>query len=244
MDPWLSMVRQNGPIFPLLNSSFLLSWNIFLKVSSRAIWTKSVVENTGLIHEYMANSMSRNSPEMRRICQAVKDAGIVVVLGYSERDGSSLYIAQSFISTEGEIVHHRRKVKPTHVERSIWGDAQADSLKCVIDTPFGKVGGLNCWEHLQPLLRYYEYCQGVQIHVAAWPPMFPLPDAEKTKWPYHETDVANLLTSQFLAIEGQAFVLVASQVLTQENLEKLNLVDSEVCKTVSDFRSYLTSYSG
>ena len=48
-------------------------------------------------------------------------------------------------------------------------DGQADSLKSMVDTPFGKVGGLNCWEHIQPLLRYYEYSQGVEIHVAGWP---------------------------------------------------------------------------
>ena len=64
------------------------------------------------------------------------------------------------------------------------------------------------------------------------PPMFPLPDPKKLKWPYHETDVANQLCSQFLAIEGQAFVLVATQVLSEGNLEKLNLVDSGVCQTV------------
>lgn len=63
--------------------------------------------------------------------------------------------------------------------------------------------------------------------------MFPLPDPKKLKWPYHETEVANQLCSQFLAIEGQAFVLVATQVLTEGNLEKLNLVDSGVCQTVS-----------
>lgn len=103
---------------------------------------------------------------MKRILDAVKKAGMFVVLGYSERDGASLYMAQSFISPEGEIVHHRRKIKPTHVERTIWGEGQAESLKCVVPSKFGKIGALNCWEHLQPLLRYYEYSQGVQIHVA------------------------------------------------------------------------------
>ncbi|KAL2066916.1 hypothetical protein VTL71DRAFT_1340 [Oculimacula yallundae] len=83
-----------------------------------AIWTKSVVENTELIHKYMENSMSKQSPEMDRIKAAVKEACIFIVLGYSERVGASLYIAQSFIDTTGEIIHHRRKTKPTHVERS------------------------------------------------------------------------------------------------------------------------------
>jgi nitrilase len=199
------------------------------------------VENADLIHTYMANSLAKDSPEMGRIRAAVKKAGIFVVLGYSERDGASLYIAQSFIDTNGDIIHHRRKIKPTHVERGVWGDGQADSLKSVVDTPFGKVGGLNCWEHLQPLLRYYEYSQGVQIHVAAWPPMFP--DPKGIKWPYHETDVANSLASQFLAIEGQAFVLVATQVVKAESVSKLNMEGFPLYKTVcSSLISIKTTY--
>lgn len=54
----------------------------------RTIWTGSVVENTELIHQYMANSLSRESPEMDAIRQAVREAGIFIVLGYSERGKS------------------------------------------------------------------------------------------------------------------------------------------------------------
>lgn len=103
-----------------------------------------------MIHDYMHNSLVKDSPQMRRIQEAVKAAGMFVVLGYSERDGHSLYMAQSFISPDGDIVHHRRKIKPTHVERTLWGDGQGDSLKSVVDSPFGKIGDLNCWEHHQP----------------------------------------------------------------------------------------------
>lgn len=197
------------------------------------MWTQPVIANGDHIHDYMANSMSRDSPQMRRIQAAVKKAGMFIVLGYSEREGASLYMGQSFISPEGEIVHHRRKIKPTHVERTIWGDGQAESLKCVVDSSFGKIGGLNCWEHLQPLLRYYEYSQGVQIHVASWPAEFEMPDPKKISWLYHETGEASYRASQFFAIEGQAFVLIASQVLTEANLEKNNLLGNPVTKTVS-----------
>lgn len=81
------------------------------------MWTSSVIDNTHIIHDYMANSMPRDSAQMKRIQAAVKNAGMFVVLGYSERDGASLYMAQSFISPEGEIVHHRRKIKPTQYVR-------------------------------------------------------------------------------------------------------------------------------
>ena len=182
----------------------------------------------------MNNSLVRNSKEMDQIRRAVKEAGIFVVLGHSERDGGSLYIAQSFISPQGEIVLHRRKIKPTHVERAIWGDGQADCLQVVVDSPFGRVGGLNCWEHLQPLLRYNEYSQGVQIHVASWPPMFSLPEDNVTQWQFSATNEGSKLASQNLAMEGGAFVLVATQVLTEPNLKKLNLANSPMCQAVSD----------
>ncbi|KAJ9494071.1 hypothetical protein H2202_010499 [Exophiala xenobiotica] len=196
-----------------------------------SLWTNSVIDNTEMVHKYMANSLVRDSPQMRRIQQAVKEAGMVVVLGYSERDGASLYMAQSFITTTGEIVHHRRKIKPTHVERTLWGEGQAESLTTVIDSPFGKIGGLNCWEHLQPLLRYYEYAQGVQIHIASWPAEFCMPDPKVMAWQYHETGEASYRASQFMAIEGQTFVAVASQILTEKNLEKNHLVGKPPIKT-------------
>lgn len=34
----------------------------------------------------------------------------------------TIIVAQSFINPAGEIVLHRRKIKPTHVERSLWGE--------------------------------------------------------------------------------------------------------------------------
>jgi nitrilase len=59
----------------------------------------------------MANSMRRDFPEMDRVKAACKEADVYVVLGYSERDAGSIYIAQAFISNEGELVHNRRKIK-------------------------------------------------------------------------------------------------------------------------------------
>lgn len=64
-------------------------------------------------------------------------------------------MGQSFISPAGEIVLHRRKIKPTHIERTIWGEGQAESLKCVVPSPFGNIGGLNCWEHCEKNSCHY-----------------------------------------------------------------------------------------
>lgn len=44
--------------------------------------------------EYFRNSLVRESPEMDRIRDAVRETGMSVVLGYSERYNGSIYISQ------------------------------------------------------------------------------------------------------------------------------------------------------
>lgn len=180
-----------------------------------------------MFHEYMANSLIKDSPEMVQIREAVKKAGIFIVLGYSERDGDSLHIAQSFIDHTGTIVLHRRKIKPTGVERAIWGDG--DGLVNVVDSPFGRIGGLNCWEHFQPLLRYHEYSQGVDIHIAGWPPFFARP--ENIPILYTTTGEGDRLACHFMAMEGACFVVVSTQVMSEKGREKLRLTGSPHVQT-------------
>ncbi|KAI0198227.1 nitrilase [Astrocystis sublimbata] len=185
-----------------------------------SIWSQSVTDNAEFMTEYFRNSLERDSEEMNRIRAAVKEAGLFCVLGYSERYRGSLYIAQSFIDENGDIVHHRRKIKPTHVERSIWGEGQGDSLKIVVKTSFGKIGGLNCWEHTQPLLRYYEYSQDVDIHIASWPPVF---DGGSDKLPYHISGTMSSRLTQVMSMEGACFTAICSQILTEENTTRVKV---------------------
>jgi nitrilase len=118
------------------------------------------------------NSLSHDSPEMTRICSAARSANVAVVLGFSENDNNSLYISQCAISSSGDIMMKRRKLKPTHMERTVFGDAGGSSLNNVVDIEgVGKVGALACWEHTQPLLKYHTISLKEQIHVAAWPPI-------------------------------------------------------------------------
>lgn len=67
--------------------------------------------------------MTVQSSQMTKIRMAARAARIMVVLGIAERDGGSLYMAQSFIGPDGDILLHRRKFKPTSLERIVFGDA-------------------------------------------------------------------------------------------------------------------------
>ena len=120
----------------------------------------------------MQNSLRVDSPPMLRIRECAAANNIIVSIGFSENIYHSLYISQATIGCDGKILMLRKKIKATHMERTIFGDALNECLTSVVDTPIGRVGALSCWEHAQPLLKYHTYLQREQIHVAAWPPLF------------------------------------------------------------------------
>lgn len=127
--------------------------------------------------KYIKNSLRLVSPEMDTITACARENAIAVSLGFSENDDDSLYIAQALIGADGEIKVHRRKMKPTHMERTIFGDAAGGAsgscLASVAQLPLARVGQLSCWEHIQPLLKFNTIAQREQIHVAAWPSVTP-----------------------------------------------------------------------
>lgn len=181
------------------------------------IWGGTYSENIPLVQKYMANSMTAHGPEMLRIRQAAAAHQMHVVLGFSERVASSLYLAQVLIDDKGDVLLHRRKIKPTHLERTMFGDSTGDSLQTVADTKLGKIGMLNCWEHFQPLLKYHTYAQNEQVHVAAWPYHGDALGDE----PWSVCTEANEVTaSRMHALEGGAFVLVSNQMITEAGMKK------------------------
>lgn len=122
--------------------------------------------------QYIQNSLIVDSVEMQTIRDCAASHKIIVSLGFSENDNNSLYIAQALIDSDGQLLMTRRKLKATHMERTIFGDASGDSLMNVRPTAIGrKVGTLACWEHAQPLLKYHTMAQREEIHCSAWPPI-------------------------------------------------------------------------
>ena len=126
-----------------------------------------------LCDRYMQNSLVVESPEMEAVRTCARKHKITVALGFSENFHHSLYISQCTIGSTGEILMHRRKILPTHMERTIFGNASGSSLKNVVATDVGQVSQLACWEHTQPLLKYHTITQRAAFHVASWPPVPP-----------------------------------------------------------------------
>ncbi len=185
------------------------------------LWLGAVAGQMPQIARYHANSVTVDGPQLTAIRQAARRNGVTVALGHSEKDHGSLYMAQTLIGADGDVLLHRRKLKPTHVERSLFGEGDGGDLR-VARTPLGRVGALNCWEHLQPLSKYALYAQHEQVHIAAWP-AFGLYRGVA----YALSAEANLAATQTYALEGGCFVIAATQVIGDAAFEAFATTDEQ-----------------
>ena len=174
------------------------------------IWLDSPAWGMQFVQRYHQNAPRADGPEMATIRAAAKQHGIVVVLGFTERDGGTLYIAQQLIDADGGLIASRRKLKATHVERTVFGEGDGSDLR-VHDTALGRLGALCCWEHLNPLNKYVMYAQHEQIHVGAWPSFSVYEGAAYALGPQ-----LNTALSQVYAAEGQCFVLASCGLVSAE----------------------------
>ena len=167
---------------------------------------------------------------------AAKEHSIAVVLGFSEQSPShSIYISQAIVSPQGDVLMHRRKIKPTHMERTVFGDGSGADLNNVVEVDFGpehgkiKVGTLACWEHTQPLLKYHSISQGEAIHVSMWPPVDPTTGVDHAGLFSMTADGSQVL-SQTYAMESTTYVLHSTSVCTQKGIDVLKTHDGLACR--------------
>ena len=147
---------------------------------------------------YWSTAVPVPGPDVDRISEAARSAGVHLCVGVVERDstfsGGTLYCTLLYIGPDGTLLGKHRKLKPTAAERLIWGEGDGSTLT-VVDTPLGKVGGLICWENYMPLARMAIYGKGVEIYLA------PTADGRE-RWQS---------TLQHIALEGRCFVLGCNQ---------------------------------
>ena len=189
--------------------------------------------------EYLANAVEIPSPTTDRLCAAARRAGIDIVIGIVERDQrtkGTVYCTLLFIGREGVILGRHRKLKPTYGERTIWGEGDAVGLK-VHDRLYGRVSGLNCWEHNMVLPGYALMAQGTQIHVAAWPGREPstAPPAPVSAW------ARQLLLSRAFASQAGCYVIAAGGLRLREHVPERY---RELCRFDNTGDSYIIDPRG
>jgi nitrilase len=155
--------------------------------AGRALWQR-----------FHAAAVEVPGPAAEEMSAMARRARVVLAAGVIERAGGTLYCSLVVFGSDGRLLLHHRKIKPTGSERLIWGDGDGSSLR-VVPTAVGRVGGLICWENYLPLARTALYEDGLEILLA------PTADARDV-WQ---------ATVRHIAAEGRCFVLAANSYVTR-----------------------------
>jgi nitrilase len=162
---------------------------------------------------YYDGSVVVPGPETEQLGEAAKKANAYVSIGITERDAvnATLYCTNLIFSPDGTLVSKHRKLKPTGAERVIWGDGYEGSFP-VVETPWGVMGALMCWENYMPLARAALYAKGISIYLA--------PNTnDNPEWQD---------TIKHIAIEGHCYVINVDQYFTKAMYPKDLLCSHEI----------------
>jgi nitrilase len=204
----IAQAAQNGAKLVAFPETWLPGYPWF-------VWLNSPIDSMPFYVPYHDNSMEVDSAQMRRLQSIAHRHDIFIVMGFSERERGTRYMSQVTIADTGDIVQVRRKLKPTFVERSVYGEGDGSDLT-VMSTSIGRVGALNCWEHAQPLVRMAMHAQGEDIHVAAWPSFSLYRDIAYSLGPE-----VNMAFSRTYAVEGSCYVVAPCAPISQEMFDMM-----------------------
>ena len=144
------------------------------------------------------NCVAVPGPEVDILAKAAAENNVYLAMGITEKDGNNidgtLHCCMLFFGPDGTFLGRHRKLKPTGSERYIWGQDDGSTLT-VVDTPYGQMGALRCWENYMPLARAAMYQKGIKLYLA------PTADQRDTFQ----------CTLRHIAIEGRCFVICCNQ---------------------------------
>lgn len=152
------------------------------------------------------NSVEVGSETTQVLAALARKHKVVIVIGVNEvtpKSPGTIYNTILTFNEKGELANHHRKLMPTFTEKLIHGTGDGNGLKSV-DTNFGKLGSLICWEHWMPLTRQAMHNEGEIVHIALWPNVM-----EK-----HQ------LASRHYAFEGRCFVIAVGQMMKVKDIPK------------------------
>jgi nitrilase len=149
---------------------------------------------------YLDAAIDVPGPQTIRLGEAAAAHGVFVVIGVIERELGTCYCTVLFFGPDGQLLGKHRKLMPTALERMIWGFGDGSTLTA-IDSTYGRIGSVICWENYMPMLRMAMYAKNVALYCA------PTADDRDTWLP----------SMRHVALEGRCFVLTACQFLRKRD---------------------------
>lgn len=159
------------------------------------------------------NALEVPGEPISQISDAARKNNIFVCASGTEKVGGSLYLTQFWFDRQGNLIGKHQKIRPTSAERTVWGEGDGSTMQ-VYQTEIGRLGGLQCWEHLMPANQVIMASMNEQIHVAAW-----------TNFNWEEESVhhysTGIVASTYYAITTGTFVIATSTPMDQKTIDDL-----------------------
>lgn len=226
-----SMKKPNLIVFPeLFIPRYPYGMNFGFKIGCRKDSARADFK------KYYDNSILVPGKETDILSNLAKKYNTYISIGVSEKtkNNASLYNTNLIFSPEGKLEYIHRKLKPTGSERLIYADADKNYLP-TLDTNFGKLGSLICWESYMILARYALFKQGISILIS--------PNTNDNK-EWHDT-------IRHIAIEGHVYYINCNMIITKNsypsNLDESNEINSlneNICRggscIIDPYGHYLT----
>jgi len=218
----IESAADDGADIVVFPESWLPGYPVWLdEAPGAALW-----DNAGARQLYRLlseNALTLGGAEIATLVRTAQRTGAVIVMGAHEKRGGTLYNTTLIVTPEGKVAPHR-KLAPTYTERLVWGMGDGATLAAV-ETAFGVVGGLICWEHWMPLARAAMHAKHEALHIAQWPTV----------------NEIHQVASRHYAFEGRCFVAASGCLMTRGDV--LAGVDS-LGAAAAEARALLDSIPG
>jgi predicted amidohydrolase len=189
----------------VFGESWLSGYPVWLDVCKDVnLWDHEPIKSVWA--DMFNNSVDVSSDELNPIKKLLAENNMYATIGINEKvlngkGNNTIYNSLLIINDSGQLINHHRKLMPTYTEKLVHGLGDGAGLNSV-DTPFGRLGGLICWEHWMPLTRQAMHDQGEDLHIGVWP---------FAKGMHH-------LASRTYAIEGRCHVVAVGQIMHKDEL--------------------------
>lgn len=219
---FISQAEKEKVDLIVFGESWLCGYPVWLDVCKDAnLWDHPPIKEVWA--EMYNNSIDVSTDQMSGIQKQLAQGGMFGIFGANEKQtkgkgNQTIYNAILTYDNNGTLVNHHRKLMPTYTEKLVHGLGDGAGLKSV-DTPFGKLGSLICWEHWMPMARVAMHDEGEDLHIALWP---------FVKGMHH-------IASRHYAIEGRCHVVSVGQMMHRNELPK----GLELSETVDKGQDYL-----
>lgn len=180
--------------------TWLVGYPVWLdEAKGSALWDNKGAKT--LYRLLVENSLTLGDDTCDFLQNLATETGAELVIGANEVKGRSLYNTMMFFSPNATAPVIHRKLTPTYTEKLIWAVGDGSTLESV-ETEWGTLSGLICWEHWMPATRAYKHQQNEVIHIAQWP----------------DVNERHMIGSRHYAIEGRCFVGASGMVMSKQDV--------------------------